>query len=133
VLQNSMSAQGMLQEDNPSRRRGGVHLRVAALCRERGIIATRGRTPGQPSIRGLIERTGLAPKQAQAILRRPWELEHISFRTMEQLCRGLGCEPGELFGWDGALAGRPKVHAAPANHPPVRDREQRWNERRPSA
>jgi DNA-binding Xre family transcriptional regulator len=109
-------------------RTGGVCLRVAALCRERGIVSTRGRTPGRPSIRGLIERTGLAPKQAQAILRRPWELEHISFRTMEQLCRGLQCEPGELFGWDGALPGRQKVHMVPVNSPPVRDREQRWNE-----
>jgi DNA-binding Xre family transcriptional regulator len=114
--------------NHTSPRSGGVYLRVAALCRERGIISTRGRTRGRPSIRGLMERTGLAPKQAQAILRRPWDLEHISLRTIEQLCRGLGCEPGELFGWDGALPGRPKVHAVPTNNPPVRDREQRWNE-----
>jgi DNA-binding Xre family transcriptional regulator len=123
-----MYAREMAAKNPIGPRIGGVYLRVAELCRARGIVSTRGRTPGRPSIRGLIERTGLAPKQAQAILRRPWALEHISFRTMEQLCRGLRCEPGELFGWDGVLPGRQKVHAVPENSPPVRDREQRWNE-----
>jgi DNA-binding Xre family transcriptional regulator len=128
MLQISMYTREVAAKTPIGPRTGGVYLRVAALCRERGIISTRGRTPGRPSIRGLIERTGLAPKQAQAILRRPRELEHISFRTMEQLCRGLQCEPGALFGWDGVLPGHQKVHAVPANSPPVRDREQRWNE-----
>jgi DNA-binding Xre family transcriptional regulator len=128
VLQISMYVREIAAENAIGPRTGGVYLRVAALCRERGIVSTRGRTPGRPSIRGLIERTGLAPKQAQAILRRPWALEHISFRTIDQLCRGLECEPGELLGWDGLLPGRQKVHAVPANSPPVRDRQQRWNE-----
>jgi DNA-binding Xre family transcriptional regulator len=101
-------------------------LRVAELCRERGIVSRRGPTPGQPSVRGLVARTGLAPSQASKLLRRPWTLEHLGLRTLDLLCRGLACEPGELFQWGDERPGRPQAHPSPAHTPPVRDRAQRW-------
>jgi hypothetical protein len=59
-------------------------------------------------------------------VRRPHELDVLSFRTVERLCYALECEPGELFGWDDAQPPRPKAHARPVNTPPARDRAQRW-------
>jgi DNA-binding Xre family transcriptional regulator len=113
----------------PWRRSGGVRLRVAELCRQRGLVSRRGPTPGQPSVRGLVARTGLAPGQVSKLRRRPWELEHIGIRTLELLCRGLECEPGELFVWGDERPQRPKSHPSPAHTPPARDRAQRWQAR----
>jgi hypothetical protein len=61
MLQNSMQTREVAAETYPWPRNGGVRLRVADICRERGIVSRRGRTPGRPSIGGLVESTGLAP------------------------------------------------------------------------
>src|SRR3954471_20283695 len=107
---------------------GRIRLRVADLCYERGLVSRTGRSPGKPHVSALVARTGLPTKVVQKIVRRPHELDMLSFRTLERLAYAVECEPGELLGWDDAQPPRPKVHAVPANSPPVRDRAQRWHE-----
>src|SRR3954449_94294 len=105
---------------------GRIRLRVADLCYERGLVSRTGRSPGKPHVSALVARTGLPTKVVQKIVRRPHELDMLSFRALERLCYALECEPGELFGWDDAQPPRPKAHARPEHTPPARDRAQRW-------
>src|SRR3954454_22204794 len=101
---------------------GRIRLRVADLCYERGLVSRTGRSPGKPHVSALVARTGLPTKVVQKIVRRPHELDMLSFRTLERLPPAREGEPGELFGWDDAQPPRPKAHPWPANTPPPRER-----------